>query len=197
MRSQPPDLGLPLCRTREKFNWRSWSRKASDQVLYRGSVACNSFCSTLERTIKEQGRGWAGEWVTERWSCCHGRWHVLLARDRGDLSSVPGHVLVCHGERRVSFPSLKTLRIIIFSSFAFMTSALKTKRWNHLKYLYKAMANVFKACCYFCSGQIYSARLSWTSKWLQLSQNHIRWQITALPINKYIFTEVWWKRCTW
>lgn len=178
------------------YDWRSWSRKASDQVLCHSSVACNSFCPTLHRTMKEQARGWAGEWVTE-WSRCRGRWQVLLARDGGDLSAVPGHALGYRGERRGVSPSLKTLRIVLFSSFAFMTSALKTTHWNHLKYLFKGTSNVFKACCYFCSGQNYSASLSWTSKWLQLSPNHILWQITAFPIYKYSCAKLWWKHCVW
>lgn len=196
--SQTPRPGSAIVQdTGGVYDWRSWSRKASDQVLYRGSAACNSFCPTWHRIIKEQARGWAGEWVTEWWSCCLGRWKVLLVRDGGDLSAVPGHVLGYRGERRGSFPSLKMLRTVIFPSFAFMTSALKTKCWNHLKYLFKGMSSVFKACCYFCSGQNYSTSLSWTSKWLQLSPNHIFWQITALPINIYSFTELWWKRCIW
>lgn len=179
------------------YDWRSWSKKASDQVLYRSSVSCNSFRPTLHRAVKEQERGRAGKWVTERWSCCLGRWRVPLARDGGGPSPVPGHVLGYCGERRGGFPSLKTLRIVLFPSFAFMTSALKTQSWNHSKYLFRGMSNVFKAYCYFCSGQNYSASLSWTSKWLQLSPDCILWQITALPINKNSFTELWWKWCIW
>lgn len=108
------------------YDWRSWSKKASDQVLYRSSVSCNSFCPTLHRAVKEQERGRAGKWVTERWSCCLGRWWVPLARDGGGPSAVPGHVLGYRGERRGAFSPWK-----LWGSCSFLPLLSWQVPWKH------------------------------------------------------------------
>lgn len=68
-------------------------------------------------------------------------------RDGDDPSAVPEHVLGYCGQR-TGVPSLKTLGIILFPSFAF-TSVLKTNCGNHLKIPAQGKAWCFQSLLLF------------------------------------------------
>lgn len=154
----------------------------------------NSFYPASHRRIKERAGGWAGEGGTGgesspgtavlevqgwRWSqCCAWACSGLLwAKDGGSLlenfGNHPLSFLCFHKcpENQVWKPlkNPSSRECLVFSKPAVVFDQAKTTQQ-----VCPELRNVFSC-----------------------PQNRILWQITALPINKRGFTELWWKWCVW
>lgn len=173
---QLPDLEPLLSRYAdlgEAYSWRSWSRKTSEQILYHSWVAYYFFCPSLSKTqiANERSNNLMMKLVS-------GRWQLQLVENRGELKC---YAWAYAGllTKRGAFSLLENLWKYYFflPSLSWQVPWKQSVETTYLKYV--RMSNVFIVCCNFCSSQTYSSTVTWTSKWLQLSQNHVLWQKTV------------------
>ena len=152
--SPPPRSGAAVVQDPEGVDdWRCWSRKASDQVLYCSSVACNSFCPTLHRTIKRASKRLS--WGVSGWMMRMLSWQVASPAGEGwgwseCCAQACAELPWRKGGRGGAYPPWKR-----WESCLFLPSLSWQVPWKQSVETAENICsrerplNVFKACCYF------------------------------------------------
>ena len=128
---QPPDLGLPLCRTKDEFmiEGPDPGKHLTKCYIVVQFLVIPSVLLCPGQLKSKQGAELGSEWQ----SCCLGRWQVPLARDGGDLSAEPGHVLDYHGERSGGLSLLENIENHALSFLCFHDKCPEDKVLKSLK----------------------------------------------------------------
>lgn len=148
---QPTDMGLPLCRAWEGFmiedpDPRKHLTKCyiTVQLLVITSVP---LCTGQLKSRQEAELG--NEWLNDE--------GTALASSKSHWWGMGVIWVLCLGtcwppveKRGRAFPPWKCQELCFFLPLlSWHESALKTKHWNYLKYLFKGMSNVLEACYFF------------------------------------------------